>query len=48
MEDSLAEFSSFDRMSTDAMDLIRAIFNELHPVRSSTVRCAVVLYCNVL
>jgi hypothetical protein len=48
MEDSLAEFSSFDRMSTDAMDLIRAIFNELHPVRSSTVRCAVVLYCTVL
>ena len=29
MEDSLAEFSSFDRMSTDAMDLIRAIFLHL-------------------
>ena len=30
LEDDLAEFSSFDRMSVDCMDLIRAIFKELH------------------
>ena len=31
LEDDLAEFSSFDRMSVDCMDLIRAIYKELHP-----------------
>ena len=31
LEDDLAEFSSFDRMSVDGMDLIRAIYKELHP-----------------
>lgn len=30
LSESLAEFSSFDRMSVDGMDLIRAIFKELH------------------
>ena len=30
LEDDLAEFSSFDRMSVDCMDLIHAIFKELH------------------
>lgn len=38
LADSLSEFSSFDRMSADGMDLIRAICNELHPVRS-VVEC---------
>ena len=31
LEDDLAEFSSFDRMSVDGMDLIRAIWKEMHP-----------------
>ena len=31
LEDDLAEFSSFERMSVDAMDLIRAAYKELHP-----------------
>ena len=31
LEDDLAEFSSFDRMSVDGMDLIIASFKELHP-----------------
>ena len=31
LEDSLAEFSSFDRMSVDVMDIIRALFKEIHP-----------------
>ena len=31
LEDDLAEFSSFDRMSVDAMDLIRAVWKEMHP-----------------
>jgi hypothetical protein len=31
LEDSLDEFSSFDRMSVDGMDLIRAACKELHP-----------------
>ena len=31
LDDSLAEFSSFDRMSVDCMDLIRAASKELHP-----------------
>ena len=30
LQDSLAEFSHFDRMSVDGNDLIRAIFKELH------------------
>lgn len=30
LQESLAEFSSFDRMSVDGNDLIRAIFKELH------------------
>ena len=30
LEDDLAEFSSFDRMSVDCMDLIHASFKELH------------------
>ena len=30
LEDDLAEFSSFERMSVDAMDLIRAIYKEMH------------------
>ena len=30
LEDDLAEFSSFDRMSVDCMDLIHAAFKELH------------------
>ena len=30
LADDLAEFSSFDRMSVDGMDLIRAVFKELH------------------
>jgi hypothetical protein len=31
LEDDLSEFSSFERMSVDAMDLIRAAYKELHP-----------------
>ena len=31
LEESLANFSSFERMSTDAMQLIRAVFKEMHP-----------------
>ena len=31
LEDDLAEFSSFDRMSVDGMDLIRSAYKELHP-----------------
>ena len=31
LEDDLAEFSSYDRMSVDGMDLIRAAYKELHP-----------------
>ena len=31
LEDDLSEFSSFDRMSVDGMDLIRAIYKEIHP-----------------
>ena len=31
LEDDLAEFSSFDRMSVDGMDLIRGAYKELHP-----------------
>lgn len=31
LEDDLAEFSSFERMSVDGMDLIRATFKEMHP-----------------
>ena len=30
LEDDLSEFTRFDRMSVDVMDLIRAIFKELH------------------
>ena len=30
LRDSLSEFTSFDRMSTDINDLIRAVFKELH------------------
>ena len=30
LEDSLSEFSSFDRMSVDVNDLIRAVYKELH------------------
>ena len=30
LRDSLSEFSSFDRMSVDGNDLIRAVFKELH------------------
>ena len=30
LEDDLSEFSSFDRMSVDCMDLIRAAYKELH------------------
>lgn len=30
LQDSLAEFSSFDRMSVDVNDLIRAVYKELH------------------
>ena len=30
LEDDLREFSSFDRMSVDGMDLIRAVFKEMH------------------
>ena len=30
LQDSLAEFSSFDRMSVDGNDLIRAVFKEFH------------------
>ena len=30
LEDSLDEFSSFDRMSADGMDLIRAVYKEMH------------------
>ena len=30
LADSLAEFSSFDRMSVDGNDLIRAVFKEFH------------------
>ena len=31
LEDDLADFSSFDRMSVDGMDLIRALYKEIHP-----------------
>ena len=31
LADDLDEFSSFDRMSVDGMDLIRAIYKEMHP-----------------
>ena len=31
LEDDLAEFSAFDRMSVDGMQLIRAIYKEMHP-----------------
>ena len=31
LEDDLAEFTSYDRMSVDGMDLINAAFKELHP-----------------
>ena len=30
LQESLAEFSSFDRMSVDIVDLIRAVYKELH------------------
>ena len=47
LADSLEDFSSFDRMSTDAMDLIRAIYKELHKVCSSTVQYSTVQYSTV-